>query len=154
VNAPQVRTPLLCLLTLGAIYHTSPWPAIQGALHVLLVLGLAPSAGSALAAGLWACAAGWVLEGSLHLYPRLGGTPLAGMAIALLAAWMRTQWPPETREGYWARLVALTALLALLTHGVVRLVAGPHVWGWGWLLAVLLVPAWGTLAYRLPSQRR
>ncbi len=156
MNAPRFRNLILALAGFGAIYHTAPWPILQGLLHTFLVLGLAPAFGTSLGAVLVACAAGWVVEGTLHQYPRLGGTALADMTLALLAHWMRTQWPPEGVRSYAARLAVLCVALALLTHLVVRLAAGPHAWGTGWLWALLLVPAWGWWAFRLlpPPSRR
>lgn len=153
------RRPLLWLLaplTLAAIYLVAPWPGPQALLHVALVLGLAPAFRSPLTAVLWACAAGWTFEAALHLYPRLGGTPLADMTLALLAWWLRAQWPPEGRTAFALRLGVLAVLHLLLVHLLVRLTAGAHAWGWSAAWTLVGVPLWAALAWpfqRIPLRR-
>lgn len=153
---PLLRRALLASVCLGGIHLSSPWPSIQAVFHVLLVLGIAPAFRSPLAAALWAAAAGWLLEGSLRVYPRLGGTPLANMGAALLALGLLQLWPPHRFWPFWGRLSALVLGHALLVHLCVRIAAGPHAWGMGWLWALLTVPLWGSLALWLhrPPQAR
>lgn len=146
---PRLQVWILAPLALGACYLLAPWPGLQAVVHTLLVLGIAPAFRTPLGAVLWACAAGWTAESALHLYPRLGGTPMADMALALLAWWMRAQWPPEGRTAFWSRMGTLAAFHIVLVHAVVRLAAGPHAWGWIWVWPLATVPLWGTLAWRL-----
>jgi len=143
------RQHLLCALALGLVVLTAPFPRVQLLFHALLVLALAPRPGKPLSGALWAAAAGWALEGSLRLYPHLGGTAWADLSLALLAGWMAGRWPVEALKGWLARLAALSLLHALMVHGAVRLAAGPHPWGFGWLWTLLTVPLWGGLAWRL-----
>jgi hypothetical protein len=152
----SVRQTLLAILCLGCIQQTSPWPGIQAVFHVCLVLGLAPLFQSPLVGGLWAVAAGWVLEGTLHTYPHMGGTAFANLNLCFAAHWALAQWPPRELKPFWGRLAILVIAHALLVHLMVRIAAGPHAWGLGWLWAFLFVPIWGTLSYRLyrPILRR
>lgn len=144
-----VRLYLWSGLGLVLLYGLAPWPLLQTVVHAALVIGVAPAFGGSLATALLAAAAGWTVETSLHLYPRLGGTPLADMIVALTAHGMRYQWPPEHRGSYLLRLALLCLGHALLAHLLVRWAAGPHAWGWGWLLAFVTVPLWGSLAFSL-----
>jgi hypothetical protein len=143
------RQNLLCAAALGLIFLCAPFPMLQVLPHVLLVLALAPRSGAPLAGALWALAAGWALEGSLRLYPHLGGTAWADLTLTLLTGWMAGRWPLEGLKGWLLRLSALTLLHALLVHGAVRLAGGPHPWGHGWVWALLSVPLWGWLSWRL-----
>ena len=151
-----VRRLIIVLLTMGGIYYTAPWPALQAVLNAFLVLGLLPEFPSPLVGATWAAAAGWVLEGTLRTYPHLGGTALANIIVALVAGWALIQWPPTHRRNFWFRLAALSALHSLLIHLAVRIACGPHPWGWGWLWTLLATPLWGTVAFRLhqPAHRR
>lgn len=158
ISPPSVmRQNLLCAAALGLVFLCAPFPQIQPVFHILLVLALAPRAGSPLSSALWAGAGGWALEGSLRLYPHMGGTAWADMSMALLAGWMAGRWPLEGLKGWLARLASLLVLHALLVHGAVRLASGPHPWGFGWLWALLSLPLWGwaswRLMYRGPSPR-
>lgn len=139
-------------LALVAVFLAAPWPNLQAVFHVLLVVGLAPQARAPLATGLLACAAGWVLEGTLRMVPRMGGAPLADLLVALAARALLAQ-PLGGRLGaFLGRYGVLAALLGPLIHLFAWLGNGPHPWGWGWLVSLLTVPLWGTLAWRL--QRR
>lgn len=148
-SAPAVKHALLAATALGCIHLAAPWPGLQAVLHVLLVLGLAPDFRSPLVAMLWAAGAGWVLEGSLRVYPHLGGTALANMTICLFIRWTLAQWPARERNPYWGRMAVMVVLHALLVHGLVRLAAGPHAWGYGILWALASVPLWATLSFRI-----
>lgn len=143
------RQHLLCAVVLGLLFLSAPFPGLQPVLHAMLVLALAPRPGAPLGGALWALAAGWALEGSLRLYPHLGGTAWADMTLTLLAGWMAGRWPLEGLKGWLLRLGALSVVHALAIHGAVRLAAGPHPWGWDGLLAVLTVPVWGWISWRL-----
>lgn len=149
VAAPRLRQALLCAAALGLVLLTAPFPRLQPVAHAALVLALAPRPGAPLATALWAAAAGWALEGSLRLYPHLGGTAWADMTVALLAAWMAGRWPLEDLKGWLGRLAGLLLLHTLLVHGAVRLAAGPHPWGLGWLWAALGLPLWAWASWRL-----
>lgn len=148
-GTPKVHRFLLALTSLGAIHYTSPWPGPQAVLHSFLVLGLCPGFQSPLAGMVWAAAGGWVLEGSLRLYPHLGGTAFGDMLACLLAFSLVLRWPPHTLKPYWGRQAALVIIHTLLVQLSVSFAAGSHVWGYGWLWSLLLVPAWATLALRL-----
>lgn len=157
-SVPSVaRQNLLCAAGLGLVILSAPFPRAQPVVHAMLVLALAPRAGSPLSGVLWAGAAGWALESSLHLYPHLGGTAWANLSVALLAGWMAGRWPLEGLKGWLARLASLLVLHTLLVQGAVRLAAGPHAWGYGWFWAGLSLPLWGWAAWRLmhtaPSPR-
>jgi hypothetical protein len=143
-----LRQNLLCAAALGLIFLCAPFPQVQVLLHAMLVLALAPRPGSPLPAALWALAAGWTLESS-RLYPHLGGTAWADLTLTLLSGWMAGRWPLEGLKGWLGRLAAFSLLQSLLVHGAVRLAAGPHPWGLGWLWTLLTVPLWGGLAWRL-----
>ena len=133
--APSLtRQNLLCAAALGLVALGAPFPALQAVFHAALVLALAPRAGSPLFGA---------------LYPHLGGTAWADLTLALLAGWMAGRWPLEGLKGWLARLAALSVLHALLVHGAVRVATTAHPWGWGWFWALLSVPAWGWLAWRL-----
>ncbi len=145
----SLRQHLFCGVTLGLVALTAPFPVVQAILNALLVLALAPRPGAPLSGALWAVAAGWVLEGSLRLYPHLGGTAWANLSVVLLAGWMTGRWPLESLRGWLLRLAGLGVLHGLLVQGAVRLAAGPHPWGWGWLASLLTLPLWGWLSWRL-----
>lgn len=147
--SPSFRHTIVAILALGAVHQTAAWPGVQAVFHAFLVVGLAPDFRSPLVAALWAAAAGWVLEGSLRMYPHMGGTALANMIVSLLAMWTLTQWPPRDLKPYWVRMAAFALLHLLLVHALVRFAAGSHVWGTGPIWTLVLVPLWGTLAFRL-----
>lgn len=158
IPAPSAtRQNLLRAIALGLVFLCAPFPWLQSVVHILLVLALAPRAGSPLSGALWAGAAGWALEGSLRLYPHMGGTAWADMTLALVAGWMAGRWPLEGVKGWLARLAGLLVAHALLVHLAVRLASGPHPWGFGWLWALLSLPLWGWAVWRLmysgPSPR-
>ena len=133
--APSLtRQNLLCAAALGLVALGAPFPALQAVFHAALVLALAPRAGSPLFGALWALA---------------DEERLPSGALALLAGWMAGRWPLEGLKGWLARLAALSVLHALLVHGAVRVATTAHPWGWGWFWALLSVPAWGWLAWRL-----
>ena len=144
-----MRQNLLCAAGLGLVVLSAPFPRLQIIVHALLVLALAPRAGAPMLGALWAIAAGWTMEGSLRLYPHLGGTAWADLSLALLAGWMAGRWPLEGLAGWLYRLVGLSLLHALWVYGAVRLAAGPHPFGWGWLWVLGTVPLWGWVAWRL-----
>ena len=146
-----VRQLLLALLSLGAIHQTAVWPGVQAVFHVFLVLAVAPEFHSPLVGALWAAAGGWVLEGTLRMYPHMGGTALANMIVCLLAGWSLVQWPPSSSRHYWIRLGAFTVLHYLLVHATVLVAAGVHTWGAEQAWALVLLPLWGTVAFRLHS---
>jgi len=160
VNNPATSQPfrllLFTLLNLGCIYHAAPWPTVQAVLNAFLVLALAPEFRSPLVGSFWAAAAGWVLEGTMRSYPHLGGTALGNLTTTMLAIWTLTQWPPSLRKAFLSRLAVLAVIHILLVHGAVRIACGPHPWGWGWLLTLVTVPLWGTVAFKLhrPLHRR
>ena len=143
------RQDLLAAVALGLVFLCAPFPRLQAVFHVMLVLALAPRVGAPLRTALWAAAGGWALEGAARLYPHLGGTPWADMTVALLVAWMAGRWPLENLRGWLARLGVLLLLHTLLMHGAVRLAAGPHPWGTGWAWALLSLPLWGWVLWRL-----
>jgi hypothetical protein len=143
------RQNLLCAAALGLIFLSAPFPQVQPIFHATLVLALAPRAGASLVAALWALAAGWTLEGSLRLYPHLGGTAWADLTLTLLTGWMAVRWPLESLKGWLVRLASLSLLHTLLVHGAVRMAAGPHPWGYGWLWTLLSIPLWGWISWRL-----
>jgi len=146
----------LAVLCLAAIVLSSPWTGPQAVFQAFLVLAVAAGFESPLAALLWAAAGGWVLEGSLRSFPHMGGTALANMALCTLAHWHFRNRPPDSRVSYWGQLAAFSLGHSVLIHLAVRLAAGPHPWGRGWLWALLCTPLWGTLALRLqlPARRR
>ncbi|MFN8011218.1 MAG: hypothetical protein U0P81_07425 [Holophagaceae bacterium] len=147
-----MKAEALALLTLVAIFLLAPWPNLQAVLHLLVVVGLAAQARSPLATALLACAAGWIVEGTLRAVPRMGGTPLADMAVALVARYLLARAPGGRLAGFWSRYAVLAAAHGPLAHACAWLANGPHAWGWGWLVSLLTVPLWGTVAWRL--QRR
>jgi hypothetical protein len=150
ITPPTItRQNLLCGAALGLLFLSAPFPRIQLVLHALLVIALAPRPGVPLMGALWALAAGWSLEGTLRLYPHLGGTAWADLTVTLLAGWMAGRWPLEGLKGWVVRLAGLSVVHVLLVHGAVRLAAGSHPWGWGWLGILLSVPLWGWLTWRL-----
>lgn len=148
-SAPALRHGLLAIFSLAGIHLTAPWPGPQAVINAFLVLGLAPEFRSPFMATLWAAGAGWVLEGSLRQYPHLGGTALANMVVCMLVRWTLIQWEPRERNPYWGRMAAFTVFHVLLVYGVVRFTAGPHPWGTGPLWALLCVPLWATVSFRI-----
>ncbi len=154
--APAFRRHAIALVALVGIHFTAPWPGLQAMFHVFLVLGLAPGFPSLLQGLLWSALAGWVLEGSLRVYPHLGGTALGNMVATMLVYWLLLQWPPHSRKPYWGRQAAMVLIHAILVHTTVRIAAGPHTWGFGWLWALVTIPLWASLALRLhpPIHRR
>jgi hypothetical protein len=155
-TGPVLRRHAIALVALAGIHLAAPWPVVQTVFHVFLVLGLAPGFSTPIQGLLWAAAAGWVLEGSLRIYPHMGGTALANMLVALLGYLLLLQWPPHSRNPFWGRMAAQAMVHYLLVNILVRFAAGPHVWGYGWLWAILSIPLWATLALRLqtPIHRR
>lgn len=149
---PPIRHGLVCAVVLGSVFVCAPWPSVQGVLHALLVLGLAPQAGNLLTASLWAGAAGWVVEGTLRTYPVLGGTAWADLTVVAAAFLLRRLWPAERLGVAWGQLAALTLLQGLAIHAAVRWAAGPHPWGGAWLWALAAVPLWGTLVHRFQTR--
>jgi hypothetical protein len=139
-------------LALGGIFFAAPWPSVQGVCHVFLVLGLAPQSASLLVACLWSAAAGWVLEGTLRIYPVLGGTAWADITLTILAAFLVKRWPVDRLWIRWGQLAILAALHGLAVHAAVRLAAGPHSWGTGWIWGLASVPLWGTLVHRFQER--
>lgn len=152
VGAPPVGHTVASVIALGAVFFTAPWPSVQGAFHAFLVLGLAPQSGNLLLACLWAAAGGWILEGTLRIYPVLGGTAWANLTLAALAYLLLRRWPPERLWIRLGQLAILAALHGLAIHGAVRLAAGPHPWGSGWLWGLASVPLWGTLVHRFRTR--
>lgn len=140
---------VLAVLSLAGIWACAPWPVLQGFFHAFLVVGLVPEFRSRLTGVLWAAAAGWVLEGTLRTYPVLGGTPLADMLVGLVGAGIIRRWPPEQPKLFWLRSAGLALLQAGLVHACVRIAAGPHAWGLGWVGALAGVPLWASLAFRV-----
>ncbi len=147
-----LKSEALAIVLLGGIFLAAPWPNAQAMLHALLVVGLAAQARSPLPTALLACAAGWIVEGTLRMVPRMGGTPLADMVVALAARFLLSRAPGGRLAAFWGRYAALAAVHGPLVHFAAWLANGPHAWGWGWLVSVLTVPLWGTVAWRL--QRR
>jgi hypothetical protein len=147
-----VRSEIFAGLCLAGIFFAAPWPNLQALFHALLVVGLAAQARSVLATALLACAAGWIVEGTLRMVPRMGGTPLADMLVALGARVLLARAPGGRITAFWGRYAILAAAHGPLVHFCAWLGNGPHAWGYGWLTALLTVPLWGTLAWRL--QRR
>ncbi len=143
------RQDLLCALVLALVFLSAPFPRVQAVFHVMLVLALAPRPGQPLRTALWAAAGGWALEGVARLYPHLGGTPWADMTVALGAAWMEGRWPLESLKGWMGRLAGLALAQTLLVHLAVRVAAGPHPWGSGWAWALLTLPLWAWILWRL-----
>jgi hypothetical protein len=135
--------------TLALIFLSAPWPNLQAALHAMLVVGLAAQARNSLLTALLAATAGWIVEGTLRMVPRMGGTALADMLVALGARFLLARAPGGRVGAFWARYAALTAGHGLLAHFCVWLGNGGHIWGYGWLTALLSIPLWGTLAWRL-----
>lgn len=156
VREPNLRLAMLAAAALGLVHLLAPWPLLQAPVHAALVLGFAPGFHSRLAGVLWASAAGWVLEAGLRMMPQAGGTALANMTVALMLSWSLEHWPPAQARSLWVRQAAFAAGHLLLTHLIVRMVAGPHAWGWAWLAVLATVPLWGTLAFRAyrPFPRR
>lgn len=140
---------LLSTASLGGVLLLAPWPGPQGVPHAFLVLGLAPLFRSPLTGALWAVASGWALESSLRIYPHLGGTAFANLHLCLLVHFLWRLWPPHRRIAGLAQLAAFTLLHLLLVHLFVRVAAGPHHWGTGWIWALAALPAWGLITLRL-----
>ena len=134
---------ILCLL---CIQYSAPWPGIQSILNTFLVLGLAPSFDSPLTGVIWAAASGWILEGTLKMYPHLGGTAFANMLMCLLTFNLLLRWPTHGLRIYYGRQVILVVIHTLLVYLSVRLTAGPHTCGTGWVWSLLLMPALDTVA--------
>lgn len=134
-------------MVLGVAF-LAPWPGPQAFLHGALVLGFAVDPGSALLTALWAAAGGWALEGTLRLYPHYGGTPWADMSVALLARLLLLEWPVDSLKGWMGRQVLLAALWLGLVHVLVRLAAGPHLWGGAWIWVAAGLPLWGWITWR------
>lgn len=149
-HAPAVVRPsVVSLAALVAIFLSAPWPPLQAVFHVALVLGLAPLESVPLLAGLWAVAAGWVMEGTLRMVPHPGGVAWADLTLALTVLFFNRFWPPDRRLIWWGRLAGFTMLHALLLHLAVALASGSHPLGRGWLWALLTSPLWAMLAWRL-----
>ena len=148
VREPNLRLGFASAVALVLVHLLAPWPLLQAPVHGALVLGFAPGFHSRLAGVLWASAGGWVLESGLRMMPQAGGMALANMTVALALSWSLEHWPPAGVRTLWVRLAAFAVLHVLLAHALVRMAAGPHVWGWGWLAVLATVPLWGTLAFR------
>ena len=93
------------------------------------------------------CAAALLLV--LLSVPHMGGTAWADLTLLLLASWSAGRWPVETFRDWLSRLAALTVLHVVLAHIAVGIASGPHLWGWGWLWALLSLPLWGWITWRL-----
>ena len=149
LDKPRIYRFFLSIFCLACVHYTTPWPGIQSAFNVFLVLGLAPSFNSPLIGASLAAGSGWILEGTLKMYPHLGGTAFANMLVCLLAFNLLLRWPPHDLRVYWWRQVILVAVHTLVVHLSVNLAAGPHIWGYGWLWSSILIPIWGTIAMRV-----
>lgn len=147
LRPPGQRALAAAACVLGIVL-LSPWPGLQGLLHVALVLGFALDPASALLTVIWAAAGGWALEGTLRIYPHLGGTPWADMTVALVARWLLAEWPVDSLKGWLGRQAALAFAWILLVHLAVRIAAGPHLWGREWIWILLGLPIWGWLTWR------
>ena len=144
-----VRQHLICAAALLLVLLSAPFPRVQALLHLALVVALAPRAATPWPYALWALAAGWGVEGSSRLVPHMGGTAWADLTLLLLASWSAGRWPVETFRDWLSRLAALTVLHVVLAHIAVGIASGPHLWGWGWLWALLSLPLWGWITWRL-----
>lgn len=153
--APSVATrALVASVAIVLLFPLAPWPRLQLALHVAIVVALCVDARHYLLTAVLASASGWVLESGLKLLPRLGGTPWAAMTVALFAAFLAEHWPTETRQAWILRCLGLTVVLLLLTHLCLRLATGvaPRL-GEGWSLAFLTLPLWAWQTWRFHSAR-
>lgn len=126
----------------------SPWPGAQSVLHAAFVFGLAVDPESALLTALWTAGGGWILEGTLRIYPHFGGTAWADMTMGLAAWWLLREWPVQSFRGWMGRQALLAAAWIPLAHLMVRLAAGPHLWGTGWIWALASLPLWSWLGWR------
>ena len=147
-HRPLGQRILVSGLALAGLLLLAPWPGPQALLHIAFVLGFALDPESALLTALWSAAGGWVVEGTLRIYPHYGGTPWADMSVSLLAWWMLREWPVDSLKGWMGRQAVLAGLWILLVHVAVRLAAGPHVWGTGWVWALIGLPLWAWAAWR------
>lgn len=126
----------------------SPWPGPQAVLHAAFIFGLALDPESALLTAVWAAAGGWILEGSLRIYPHHGGTAWADMTLALAAWWLLREWAVDDLRAWMGRQALLAAVWIPAVHLAVRLAAGPHLWGSGWIWIAVTLPAWSWLGWR------
>lgn len=140
---------LLALLGLAGLYLLAPWPGPQAVLHVLLVFGVAPAMRTYLNCAIAAAMAGWVLETALRAYPGMGGTALGNMVCAVALWYMLTVSPPEKPFVYYLQLVLAVMLHTIIVHFFVTIASGPHPWGHGWQWAIVLLPLWGPMAWKL-----
>jgi hypothetical protein len=153
IRASQGISPLLqwsfsaALLLL--IFLTAPFPHVQIVLHAMLVLGISQRADSPVLTALFAALAGWALEGSLRMYPHLGGTAWANLSIALAGVFLARRWPAEGLGVWMARLGGLHVFQILLTHVMVQIACGPHLWGRTWITSLLTLPLWGWISWKL-----
>lgn len=147
LRPPGQRALAAAAMVLGVAF-LAPWPGPQALLHVMLVLGFAVDPGSLLLTAVWAAAGGWAVEGTLRLYPHYGGTPWADLTVALLARLLLLEWPVDSLKVWVGRQALLGALWLLLVHGLVRLAAGPHLWGSTWVWVAAGLPLWSWISWR------
>lgn len=131
------------------LWLLAPWPVAQAVLHGAVVVAVLPLLKAPLSSGLWALAAGWVVDLSLRVQPHPGGTPWADLTLVLFLRWAVRMWPPPDRAGYVVRLLGGLLLHGLLQQLALTLANGPHAWGTAWLWAVAAGLAWGVWGDRL-----
>lgn len=125
------------------LWTTARWPVPQAMLHSLLVVALLPLMKDALATGVWALAAGWVMDLALRLQPHPGGTAWADLTMVLFLRAAVRLWPPPDRSGYVLRLLGGLLIHGLLVQSALSLANGPHAWGAAWLWGAASGLLWG-----------
>jgi hypothetical protein len=139
------------MFALILLYLLAPWPGPQAVVHVFIVLGIAPELRTPLYCAFLAAFAGWLLELALRTYPVLGGTAMGNMACALVLWYSLSVSPPEKPFVYYLQLALATLLHAVAVRFFVNVASGPHVLGYGWQWSLVLLPAWGAVAWRFYS---
>ena len=150
-SATSTRLGLTLAIALVLLYLLAPWPAPQAVVHVFIVLGIAPGLRTPLYCAFLAAFAGWQLELVLRTYPVLGGTATGNMVCALLFWYSLSVSPPEKPFSYYFQLILAVILHTVVVRFFVNLASGPHLLGYGWQWSLVLLPAWGALAWRFYS---
>jgi hypothetical protein len=142
------RLYLTVTLSMAGIYAMAPFPSPQAVIHAFLVLGIAPGLKAPLQCALLASAAGWLSEVALRTYPAMGGTAMGNMLCAVLLWYSLSLSPPGKPFVYYIQLAIAVVLHAAAVYFFVNIASGPHEIGYGWQWSLVLLPAWGALAWR------